>query len=131
MAIEDIILNKSFVAAEDLSSYQFHAVVLASNTTVRLMNAATDVPIGILQNAPASGGIAEVALLGISKMKANAAIAVGTPIKAEFVDVADNGKADAADTHLDIGIGHCVFASGAEDDLISVFLTGPQNMALT
>lgn len=125
MAIENPVLVKSFIAAEDLSSYQYHAVTQygMSNTTVGLMNAATDIAVGILQNAPTSGQVADVMMMGISKMKANAAIAVGVAVKAEYVSTSDNGKADAADTDKDNVVGTVVFASGAEDDLCSVLLS--------
>lgn len=127
MAIEKSILKMSFTAAEDLSSYQYRFVTQygMSNTTVGLMNAATDIPLGILQNAPAAGELAEVMLLGVSKCVANAAIVVGAYVKAEYVSTSDNGKADAADTDYDNIAGLVVHASGAEDDLCSVLLSGP------
>lgn len=131
MAIERSILTLAMTAGEDLSSYQFRAVTQygSDNNTVVLMNAATDIPLGILQNAPKSGEVAEVMVLGISKMVANDAIAVGTFVKAEYVGVADNGKADAADTDKDNVVGLVVFASGAEDDLCSVLLGGPSSLS--
>ena len=43
------------VAGADLSSDQYKYVKLSTTDTVILCAAATDVPIGILQNAPASG----------------------------------------------------------------------------
>jgi len=127
MAVENPVLTMSFTAAEDLSTHQFRFVTQYgfTNTTVGLMNAATDLPLGILQNAPTSGQVAEVMLLGVSKCVANDAIAVGTYVKAEYVGVADNGKADAADTDHDNACGVVIHASGAEDDLCSVLLGGP------
>ncbi|MFZ7126406.1 MAG: capsid cement protein [Desulfobacterales bacterium] len=130
MARHNPVLTLSFEAGEDLSSYQFHAVVLDDNDTVVLMDAADEVPIGVLQNAPESGETAEVAVLGVAKTKANGALTVGSPVKAEFVSVTDCGKADAADTDGDICIGHVVFAAGAEDDIASVLLTGPHYMSV-
>lgn len=126
MAIENSVLTMSFIASEDISSYQFHAVTqygLGVNNQVCLMNAATDPIVGILQNAPVAGEVAEVMVLGVSKMKANGALAVGAIVKAEYVSTSDCGKADAADTDYDKVIGQVVFASGAEDDLCSVLLT--------
>lgn len=125
MAYENPLLMKTFKAAEDMSSYQFHFVTQSDFETVKLMDNATDVPIGILQNTPsAAGQIAEVMILGISKCKANAAIAVATRIKPEFVSTSDCGKADAADTEADLVSGVVMFPSGAEDDLCSVLLAG-------
>lgn len=115
-------IDITMLAAEDLSSYQYHFITQASDTTVQLMNAAGDAPLGVLQNAPASGQPAVVRISGVSKLKANAAIAVGTQVKAEFVGVTDCGKADAADTEGDIARGLVIQASGAEDDLCAALL---------
>lgn len=130
MAVEKPVLIMPFLAGEDLSSYQYHFVTQlgSDNNSVVLMNNATDIPIGILQNAPESGEVAEVMLLGVSKCVANAAIAVGVAVKAEFVGVTDCGKADAADTDYDWVAGLVVFASGAENDLCSVLLSGPSSL---
>jgi len=127
MAIENPVLVMTFEAAEDLSAYQYRFVTQYGFTgkTVGLMNAATDIPVGILQNAPTIGQMAEVMVIGVSKCVANDAIAVGLYVKAEYVSTSDNGKADAADTDYDNVVGLVVNASGAEDDLCSVLLTGP------
>lgn len=112
----------SFLAAEDLSSYQYCFVTQKDDDEVQLLNAGTNFPLGILQNAPASGEVAVVRVDGTSKLVANDAIAVGTQVKAEYVSATDNGKADAADTEGDISRGVVIQASGAEDDLCAVLL---------
>jgi hypothetical protein len=116
-------IDISLLAAEDLSSYQYRFTTIASDTTVQLPNGATEYPIGILQNAPASGEVAVVRVVGISKLIANDAIAVGTKLKMEYVNTTDNGKADAADTNKDTVRAVALTASGAEDDVITVLLT--------
>ncbi|MEE4113485.1 MAG: capsid cement protein [Desulfobacteraceae bacterium] len=116
-------IDISLLAAEDLSSYQYRFITIASDTTVQLANGATEYPIGILQNAPESGEVAVVRVVGISKLIANAAITVGTRVKMEYVSTSDNGKADAADTNKDTVRGVALTASGAEDDIITVLLT--------
>lgn len=124
MATENKIIDLSFAAAEDLSDYQYHIVVQATASTVRLPNAATDVPIGVLQNAPESGEAAAVRPIGcggISKVKANDALAVGALVGLEYVGAADTGKAQALDaTQHPVGV--IVEAAGAEDDVASVLL---------
>ena len=65
----------TFTAAADLSSKQYHFVVLASATTVNVCSAITDLPIGILQNNPESGEQAVVQIFGISKVVADGTIA--------------------------------------------------------
>lgn len=57
--------DQTFVAAEDLSSLQYHQVDLASATTVAASDA-NDKSIGVLQNAPASGEQAVVRTSGES-----------------------------------------------------------------
>jgi hypothetical protein len=133
MAIERPVLTLAMKAGENLSSYQYRFVTQlgADNDTVVLMNAGTDIPMGILQNAPVAGEAAEVMVLGVSKLVANDAIAVGTWVKAEYLSATDNGKADAADTDKDNVCGLVVFASGAEDDLCSVLLGGPFSLSHT
>lgn len=115
-------IDLSFDAGEDLSSYQYHFVHLADDDTVDLMDSATEFPIGILQNAPESGDVAVVRVSGISKLKMNAAVAVGALLKAEYVGAADTGKGDAADTDYDIIRAVCMQATGAEDDVGAVLL---------
>ena len=70
----------SFPAGADLSGSQYKFVELGSGGTVTVCNAATDKPIGILQNAPTSGQMASVLVAGLSKVQADAALTVGTEI---------------------------------------------------
>lgn len=111
-----------FKASEDMSTHQYRFVVQKNDTEVELMNAATDIPIGVLQNAPEEGETAMVRIDGTSKLAMNAAVAVETLLKAEYVDTSDNGKGDAADTEGDIVRGLCIQASGAEDDVGTILL---------
>ena len=122
MAVNYSGLDISFLAAEDLSSQQYRFVHQATDTTVDLMDSATEYPIGILQNAPESGEVAVVRIEGTSKLVMNAVVAVGTKLKAEYVGATDNGKGDAADTDYDLVRGICIKASGAEDDVGAVLL---------
>lgn len=112
----------SFKAAEDLSGHKYRFVHLADDETVDLLDSGAEYPIGILQNAPASGEAAIVRIDGISKLVMNAAVAVGAKLKAEYVGAADNGKGDAADTDGDLCRAICVMAAGAEDDVGTVML---------
>ena len=68
-------------ANADLSSKQYYFVELDSDGKVGACNAAIDIPIGVLQNAPdASGKAATVLVMGISKVNADAAINEGVLI---------------------------------------------------
>jgi hypothetical protein len=61
----------SYLAGETMTSKQYHFVELQSDGYVHLCDSgsATYFPIGILQNAPASGEEAAVCMLGCSLLK--------------------------------------------------------------
>lgn len=68
------------VAGGDLSAKQYHFVKLNNSGQVVIVAANTDKPYGVLQNAPASGATAEVMLMGISKVVADADLAIGDQV---------------------------------------------------
>lgn len=80
MAYEIPGMSASFVAGGDLSAKQYYFVKLNSSGQVVIVSAVTDKPIGILQNAPASGGVAEVMFFGVSKMSTDADLTIGNQI---------------------------------------------------
>lgn len=119
MAIEyvDSQTKVSFVAGADLSSKQYTFVKI-SGTGVIAAAAATDIPIGILQNAPTSGKVAEVAISGVSKVKASAAITAGA-----VVGLTATGTAVALTVGTDTTkyiLGVAVTAASAANDVITV-----------
>jgi len=122
MATENPVLTRSYPAAEDLSSDQYRIVVLDSGS-VRRPNAATDVPLGILQNAPESGQAAAVMLIGVSKIVLGETVAPNEWIKLQYVSATDAGKGLDADVALDLAIGRCLLG-GNEDDLGEILLSG-------
>jgi len=68
-------------AGADLSSSQYCTVKMASTAgQVIICAAATDVPVGVLQNKPTSGQAAEVATLGVVKAKLGASVALTKPL---------------------------------------------------
>ena len=66
--ISNYSVKVSLVAGGDLSSSQYKFVKLNSSGQVIAVAAATDRPIGVLQNSPASGGTAEVLVSGGTKL---------------------------------------------------------------
>jgi len=130
MAIEFGGIDISFTAAEDLSAMQYRFVHQASDTTVDMVDSGTEIPVGVLQNAPESGEVAVVRVTGTSKLVMNAAVTVGTLLKCEYVGASDNGKGDAADTNGDYARAMCIMASGAEDDVGAVVLLGPTRISV-
>jgi hypothetical protein len=123
MAWEKNQICLSWPAAADLRLHQFKAVVLGAAGTVNLpMTDVTQKAIGILQNQPNLGEEAVVAVLGVSKAIANAAINAGVLVSPEWVDdVGDSGKVGATvATAYTLGI--TLSPADAEDDVISVLL---------
>jgi len=127
MSTENAVLRLSFQAAEDLSNYQYHFVVLDPTTgKIRLPDSKNERALGILQDAPTSGQAGSVMLIGKSKLVAASALGPGTFVKPEYVSAADAGKAEAA-----VGDGwklaraRVLEPAQAEDELCAVELIGP------
>jgi hypothetical protein len=110
------ILSTTFKAGADLSSDQFKFVKLNANRQVILCAAATDVPIGVLQNKPdASGKAAEVMMTGISKVNSDAALTAGN-----LIGTASDGQADAKIAGTDTTeyiVGQVIQGSGAAAEM--------------
>lgn len=124
MATENRVLDITCEAAEDLSSDQYRIVVLDPSTRkVRRPDGGTEVGLGVLQNAPASGKAAVVRLIGISKIVFGEAVAVNEWIKLEYNSASDAGKGLDADGALDLAIGRCLLG-GSEDELGEILLSG-------
>lgn len=69
MAIEQPCFKIGFMkAAADLSAKQFYCVEVTADTTVNVNNAAGEEVLGVLQNAPKSGEVADVMCLGVTKI---------------------------------------------------------------
>lgn len=69
MAIEQPCFKVGFMkAAADLSAKQFYCVEVTADVTVNVNNAAGVEVLGVLQNAPKSGEVADVMGIGITKL---------------------------------------------------------------
>jgi hypothetical protein len=107
----------SLAAGADLSAKQYTFVKLSGAGVVSAA-AATDIVIGVLQNAPKSGQTAEVAIDGVTKLKASAAITVGA-----LVGTTSTGTAVAVVAGTDTTkyvFGQAITAAGAANDIITV-----------
>ena len=107
----------SLAAGADLSAKQYTFVKM-SGTGVISAAAATDVVVGVLQNAPTSGKTAEVAISGVTKLKASAAISAGA-----LVGTTSTGLAVAVVAGTDTTkyvFGQAITAAGAANDIITV-----------
>ena len=110
------------VAGADLSSSQYYYVKLSTTDTVIACAAATDVPIGILQNAPTSGQEATIMVTGISKVSSNAALSIGN-----LIGTSGDGQADAKTAGSDTTeyvVGVVLEASGDADELANCTVNG-------
>ena len=99
----------SFKAAADLTTKRWHIMTLTAENTVNVCDAITDIPIGILQNAPDKDQQAEVLIQGISPIKADGALAVGN-----LYGTSADGQADAivAGTNSTVYVVGQVFKAG-------------------
>jgi len=126
MSWENKVLDISLKAYEDLSDDQYRIVVQdATNGKVRRPNAATDIPLGILQNAPENEDEAAVVRPigcgGVSKIVLSETLAIQAIVGMEYVGAADAGKAQTcASTQYPVGV---LLEGGNEDDLGTCLLT--------
>ena len=75
--ISNYSVKVTLVAGADLSALQYNFVKINSSGQAVACAAATDIPVGVLQNAPTSGQEAEVLIVGGTKIVAGAAIGEG------------------------------------------------------
>ncbi len=98
----------------------YTGVVLGSGGTVIAVSATSDLVYGIAQEAAVDEGILDVAVGGISKMRASDAVAIGV-----FVGCTSSAEAvtvTAGSTDGQQSIGMCVKAAAANDEICSVDL---------
>jgi hypothetical protein len=78
--ISNYSVKVTLVAGADLSALQYTFVKLNSSGQAIAVAAATDLPIGILQNAPTSGQEAEVLVAGGSKLVLGGTVAAAAVV---------------------------------------------------
>lgn len=118
MAYEKSLVIDNKVAGADLSARQYHFVKLNSSGQVVIVNGVTDIPHGVLQNAPASGETAEIALAGITKIVSDGTIAVGALIGTSGDGQAAAKAAGTDTTHYVLG-RHLGPTAAAAGDIIT------------
>lgn len=106
-------LKHTFVAGEDLTAAQYHFVTLKTDGTIELCDAATEYPIGVLQNKPDEGQEAEVVIVGITKLVAGEDL---DPL--DFVSTGADGRGEAAvhGTDTTVYVNGQVIATGSSAD---------------
>jgi len=104
-------LKITLEAAADLSAKQYYFVKVDSNGKAAVCAAATDVPIGVLQNDPTAGQTAEIVVGGVTKISSDAALNEG-----DLIGTSADGQADAKTPGTDTTnyvVGQMMTATGA------------------
>tara|TARA_R110000822_G_scaffold283194_1_gene404729 strand:+ start:2008 stop:2400 length:393 start_codon:yes stop_codon:yes gene_type:complete len=117
--ISNYTLKISLEAGADLSAAQYKFVKISSGKAI-LCAAATDAPIGVLQNSPTSGQEASITVAGGTKLVAGAAIAAGV-----VIGTSSTGKADAKVAGTDTteyAVGTVILGSGADAEILTAVI---------
>ena len=110
-------------AAADLSAAQFHAVKISGSWQVDLADAATDVPVGILMDAPRNGQPASVASTGdVAKAKCSGAVTAGTYLAVDLATSGKLGRVTAAPAAANAYIVGIALEAGADGDVINLYV---------
>lgn len=115
--ISNYSVKVTLVAGADLSTKQYTFVKLDSSGQAVAAAAATDIPVGVLQNAPTAGQEAEVLIVGGTKIVAGAAIGEGA-----LVGTSSTGKAVALVAGTDTTkyvVGTLLTESGADGNIVT------------
>jgi hypothetical protein len=118
--ISNYSVKVSLVAGADLSTKQYTFVKLDSSGQAVAASGATDIPIGVLQNAPTSGQEAEVLIVGGTKIVAGAAIGEGA-----LVGTSAAGKAVALVAGTDTTkyvVGTLLTESAADGNIVTAVI---------
>lgn len=115
--INNYSLKITLVAGADLSTHQYKFVEIGAGGLVTLCNAATDKPIGVLQNAPLSGQEAEIVVNGGTKVVSSANIAVGALIGTDNAGKAD-AKTPGTDT-TEFVVGTVILTAAADGEILT------------
>jgi hypothetical protein len=118
MSTENIGMTRSAVAGESMTDKQHYIVQLDAAGKIEVAEGATDLIVGVLQNAPASGEQAVYAFTGIAKVKLGGTVGIGAWVTSD-----GSGKAIATTTDKHSVLGRYVgTAAGADGDLGEVQL---------
>ena len=105
------------VASGDLSASQYRFVKLSTTDLVVVCSGATDIPIGVLQNAPTSGQEAEILIIGGTKVEAGEALAIG-----DALGIVANGRGAAANITTEYTLGTVLSTAGAAGEIVTAVI---------
>jgi hypothetical protein len=110
-------LRITLPAGGDLSTKQYHFVKVNTSGEAVICAAATDRPIGVLQNNPTAGQEASIVVVGGTKVVSSASIDEGA-----LIGTASTGKADAKTPGTDTteyAVGTVILAAGADNEILT------------
>jgi hypothetical protein len=106
-------------AGADLSAKQYYCVKMASTAQEVVLNIlATTRGVGILQNDPADGEEALVAVVGVVKAASEASVTVN-----DYVAASTTGRVKTTTTDTNELVGIALESNSAAGDIITVLLT--------
>ena len=115
MANEQRVFNLGFVeSAADLTAKQFRCVKVTADFAINIATAAGAAVLGVLQNKPNTGEVADVAVIGVTKIVAGA----GDLAAGAFWQSAADGSGITAST-ADVAMG-VVLKGAAAGELATV-----------
>ena len=125
---QDTGVDITLKASTAMTSKQFYFVVMSSSDgQVALVDATTDVPLGILQTAPDSGQAAVVRILGHSKCIGGESITAGN-----IIGTGKDGKATVITPGTETTTypaGLCAKSTTTDSQVCEVILLGGHNRA--
>jgi len=89
-------VDKTFIALDDLSSYQYRFVHASGAGYVSLSVTAAGSVLGVLQNDPVAGEEAAVRMIGFTKVMSNCESAASPLVFGSFVKSGSDGMATGA-----------------------------------
>lgn len=112
------IKSPGLTASADLSTHQYKFVKLSGEKTVTVCAAATDLPFGVLQNAPESGQEAEVTSFGVTKIIGTADLNYG-----DRIGTSSGGHAVAKSAGtVDYIVGEVINGNGGAGGYVTAFV---------
>lgn len=112
------IKSPGLTASADLSTHQYKFVKLSGEKTVTVCAAATDLPFGVLQNAPTSGQEAEVTSIGVTKLIGTADLNFG-----DRIGTSSGGHAVAKTAGtVDYIVGEIINGNGGAGGYVTAFV---------
>ena len=110
--------ERTGVAGEALTSAKYHIVQLDASGNVEIAEGNTDLIVGVLQNAPASGAAAIYRFGGTTKCVAGGVVTLG-----DWVTAKSDGRALTTTTDKDVIVGRVLETTTTDGDIFELQLS--------